>query len=143
MAHLTSFRRIAPTRDGPVPYAAVYSRLLASLLLAATAATARAQTLPSETDPPASPCLDEDAARRGVQAKTFLKRRKLELTPAGGLYASDLLSSSYAPQAGHPSHEPMMKELRAIFDRHAGADGRVMFEYDTIVYSGSLHRSPG
>jgi outer membrane beta-barrel protein len=96
MIHLTSFRRIAPTRDRPVPYAAVHSRWLAALLLVATAATARAQTLPSDTDPPASPCLDEDAARRGVQQRTFLKRRKLELAPAGGLYASDLLSSSYA-----------------------------------------------
>jgi outer membrane beta-barrel protein len=66
------------------------------LLLVAMGSAAAAQTLPSETDPPASPCLDEDAARKGVQAKTFLKRRKLELAPAGGLYASDLLSSSYA-----------------------------------------------
>ena len=78
----------------------MYWRLLASLVtgiwVATAGATARAQTLPSETDPPVSPCLDEDAARRGVQAKTFLKRRKLELAPAGGLYASDMLSSSYA-----------------------------------------------
>jgi outer membrane beta-barrel protein len=68
--------------------------LLCAWVLAIQAA--RAQSLPSETPPPASPCLDDDAARKGVQEKTFLKRRKLELAPAGGLYASDLLSSSYA-----------------------------------------------
>jgi outer membrane beta-barrel protein len=66
------------------------------LLLVLLGSAAQAQSLPSETPPPGSPCLDDDAARKGVQAKTFLKRRKLELAPAGGLYASDLLSSSYA-----------------------------------------------
>jgi hypothetical protein len=29
-----------------------------------------------------------------------------------------LLSSSYAPVEGHPSHEPMLVELRRIFDAH-------------------------
>jgi ubiquinone/menaquinone biosynthesis C-methylase UbiE len=48
-----------------------------------------------------------------------------------------LLSSSYAPAAGHPKHEPMLAELRRIFDRHAG-NGRVRFEYDTHVYYGQL-----
>ena len=76
--------------------AAVASRWIASLLALTVASSAWGQALPSETDPPASPCLDDDAARKGVQRKTFLKRRKLELAPAGGLYASDLLSSSYA-----------------------------------------------
>jgi outer membrane beta-barrel protein len=64
--------------------------------LALTVASAHAQSLPSETPPPGSPCLDDDAARKGVQERTFLKRRKIELAPSGGLYASDLLSSSYA-----------------------------------------------
>jgi SAM-dependent methyltransferase len=48
-----------------------------------------------------------------------------------------LLSSSYAPAAGDPRHEPMMAELRAIFDRHQ-QDGQVAFEYDTQVYWGQL-----
>ena len=48
-----------------------------------------------------------------------------------------LLSSSYAPAAGHPKHEPMLAELRRIFDRHA-ENGRVRFEYDTHVYYGQL-----
>src|SRR6266478_4899906 len=37
--------------------------------------------------------------------------------------AGRLLSSSYAPLEGHPSHAPMMEELRRIFRSHA-KDGR-------------------
>jgi SAM-dependent methyltransferase len=48
-----------------------------------------------------------------------------------------LLSSSYAPRAGHAKHEPMLATLREIFDRHA-VDGRVRFEYETHVYYGRL-----
>jgi SAM-dependent methyltransferase len=48
-----------------------------------------------------------------------------------------LLSSSYAPRAGHAKHEPMLVALREIFDRHA-VDGRVRFEYETHVYYGRL-----
>jgi len=48
-----------------------------------------------------------------------------------------LLSSSYAPGPGHPKHEPMLRELRRIFDRHA-EDGRVAFDYKTRVYFGRL-----
>jgi SAM-dependent methyltransferase len=48
-----------------------------------------------------------------------------------------LLSSSYAPAAGHPKHERMLAELRRIFDAHA-QDGRVRFEYLTHVYYGQL-----
>jgi SAM-dependent methyltransferase len=44
-----------------------------------------------------------------------------------------LLSSSYAPAAGHPSHEPMLESLRSIFDAYQ-IEGRVLFEYDTQVY---------
>ena len=48
-----------------------------------------------------------------------------------------LLSSSYAPEADHPSYQPMVAELRAIFDAHQRS-GQVVFEYDTIVYYGQL-----
>jgi SAM-dependent methyltransferase len=44
-----------------------------------------------------------------------------------------LLSSSYAPEAGHANHAPMMERLRAIFSEHED-NGRVVFEYDTRVY---------
>jgi len=48
-----------------------------------------------------------------------------------------LLSSSYAPGPGHRKHEPMLAELRRIFNEHA-VQGRVGFEYRTRVYYGHL-----
>ncbi|MBN3753521.1 class I SAM-dependent methyltransferase [Paraburkholderia sp. Tr-20389] len=46
-----------------------------------------------------------------------------------------LLSSSYAPKAGHPNHEPMLAALHELFD-HAAQDGTVEFVYETRVYAG-------
>jgi SAM-dependent methyltransferase len=46
-----------------------------------------------------------------------------------------LLSSSYAPPAGHPRHEPMLAALRRIFDEHC-TDGRAVIEYDTVIHCG-------
>ena len=46
-----------------------------------------------------------------------------------------LLSSSYAPGPGHPKHEPMLRELRRIFDQHA-VGNRVFFDYKTRLYFG-------
>ncbi len=51
--------------------------------------------------------------------------------------AGRLLSSSYAPLEGHPSHKPMMRELQRIFRAHAIND-KVGFEYNTRVYYGHL-----
>ena len=51
--------------------------------------------------------------------------------------AGRLLSSSYAPLDGHPSHAPMMLELQRIFRAHA-TDNVVEFEYNTRVYYGRL-----
>ena len=48
-----------------------------------------------------------------------------------------LLSSSYAPEVGHPQHEDMLVELRRLFDAHRIA-GQVTFDYDTRVYLGHL-----
>jgi SAM-dependent methyltransferase len=48
-----------------------------------------------------------------------------------------LLSSSYAPEAGHPNHQPMLDALAATFERHQSG-GTVAFEYDTKVYYGRL-----
>jgi SAM-dependent methyltransferase len=48
-----------------------------------------------------------------------------------------LLSSSYAPAKGHPDHEPMLSELRQLFDR-TEKDGFVSFDYQTLVYMGRL-----
>ncbi len=49
-----------------------------------------------------------------------------------------LLSSSYAPAPGHPNHQPMLKSLRAVFDRHQ-AGGKVTVDYVTTMYFGHLH----
>ena len=51
--------------------------------------------------------------------------------------AGRLLSSSYAPLAGHPDHAPMMAELQRIFRAHA-EQGMIEFEYNTRVYYGKL-----
>jgi SAM-dependent methyltransferase len=51
--------------------------------------------------------------------------------------AGRLLSSSYAPLEGHPSHTPMMQELLKLFRAHAKG-GNVEFEYDTRVYYAQL-----
>lgn len=46
-----------------------------------------------------------------------------------------LLSCSYVPPAGHADYEPMLAELRGIFDRHQSG-GMIRFDYDTRVYLG-------
>jgi SAM-dependent methyltransferase len=48
-----------------------------------------------------------------------------------------LLSSSYAPQPGHPRCRPMLAALQALFDATA-RDGTVGFDYDTRVFAGTL-----
>ena len=48
-----------------------------------------------------------------------------------------LLSSSYTPEAGHPSHEPMLKRLEEIFSERQ-VNGRVAFEYETKIYYSRL-----
>jgi SAM-dependent methyltransferase len=48
-----------------------------------------------------------------------------------------LMSSSYAPGPGHPSHVPMLRELRRIFERHQH-NGKVAIEYSTRMFYGRL-----
>lgn len=47
-----------------------------------------------------------------------------------------LLSSSYAPPAGHPRHGAMLDALRTLFDATA-VDGHVDFDYDTRIFLGA------
>jgi SAM-dependent methyltransferase len=49
-----------------------------------------------------------------------------------------LLSSSYVPGPGDPKHEPMLRELRKLFDAHAIKD-RATFEYKTRLYFGRVN----
>lgn len=48
-----------------------------------------------------------------------------------------LLSSSYAPQAGHPNHDPMLVALKVAFDEHQ-QNGLVELMYTTEVFLGNL-----
>jgi len=67
------------------------------------------------------------------EERQFAMRQEFDYAGAEGR----LLSSSYAPGPGHPLHEPMLGELRRIFELHA-AGGRVWFDYKTRVYFGRL-----
>jgi SAM-dependent methyltransferase len=51
-----------------------------------------------------------------------------------------LMSSSWAPEAGHPQHEPLLAGLRVLFERHAHT-GTVLFPYVTLVYHARM-RAP-
>ncbi|HEY1014731.1 MAG TPA: class I SAM-dependent methyltransferase [Herpetosiphonaceae bacterium] len=48
-----------------------------------------------------------------------------------------VLSSSYAPEPGHPRHEPLMAGLERLFERYQ-EDGAVAFDYETEIYLGQL-----
>jgi len=69
------------------------------------------------------------------QERTFDMRQDFDYTGLEGR----LLSSSYTPGPGHPKHEPMLAELRRIFEAHAAED-RVAFDYKTRVYFGRLQK---
>lgn len=72
-------------------------------------------------------------APSGYKLRTFPNVQSFDFEGLTGR----LLSSSYAPDAGHPNHEPMITALRTIFDTYQ-QNGRVAFEYDTQVYYGQL-----
>jgi SAM-dependent methyltransferase len=67
------------------------------------------------------------------QERTLAMRQEFDYAGLEGR----LLSSSYAPGPEHPQHEPMLRELRRIFDSRA-IGGRVAFDYKTRVYFGRL-----
>jgi SAM-dependent methyltransferase len=68
-----------------------------------------------------------------VRMKTFENEQVLDFDGLKGR----LTSASYAPVPGHPNHEPLMRELAALFERHQ-RDGRVVVEYDAKVFYGQL-----
>jgi hypothetical protein len=63
------------------------------------------------------------------EARTFAMRQEVDYPALEGR----LLSSSYTPQPGHPGYQPMLSELRWIFDA-CQSRGRVALEYDTRVF---------
>ena len=48
------------------------------------------------------------------------------------------LSCSFVPLPGHPGHRPLMQALDRIFEEWQ-VEGRITFQYDTLVYAGRLH----
>jgi len=48
-----------------------------------------------------------------------------------------LLSSSYVPEKGHPSHDPMMKAVEDLFGKYQ-EQGMVKFHYETKLYVGRV-----
>jgi SAM-dependent methyltransferase len=67
------------------------------------------------------------------QERTFDMRQEFDYAGLEGR----LLSSSYAPGPGNPKHEPMLQELKRLFEAHAIAGG-VAVDYKTRVYFGQL-----
>lgn len=69
----------------------------------------------------------------GYKMFVFDNRQSFDLEGLTGRF----LSSSYAPEPGHPKHEPMIAELKSIFEENS-KNGLVTFEYHTIVNVGKL-----
>jgi outer membrane beta-barrel protein len=82
------------TPESPIVIRVAFSMFIVAMLVPAVRSSA--QEKPSDAAVPTSVCLEDDDLRKGVQARTFLKRHHIEIAPEGGLYASDLLSSTYA-----------------------------------------------
>jgi SAM-dependent methyltransferase len=69
----------------------------------------------------------------GMHVRTFPSRQVFDYQGLEGR----LLSSSYSPLPDDPQRQPMLQELRRIFDRYQ-VGGRVMFDYDTRMYYGQV-----
>jgi ubiquinone/menaquinone biosynthesis C-methylase UbiE len=72
-------------------------------------------------------------APAGYQVARFQNEQRFDLAGLQGR----LLSSSYAPLAGHPSHGPMMLRLKEIYAEQQ-EKGEVCFLYDTEVFVGQV-----
>jgi SAM-dependent methyltransferase len=49
-------------------------------------------------------------------------------------------SSSYTPEPDHPNFDPMMQQLKTVFDKHQ-KNGYVNFDYETKVFYGHLSKT--
>lgn len=67
------------------------------------------------------------------QSRTFEMNQECDYSALEGR----LLSSSYTPAPDHASHQPMLRELRRIFDQHEQR-GQVVLKYETRVFYGQL-----
>lgn len=67
------------------------------------------------------------------QERRFAHEQRLDLGGLRGLLAS----TSYAPRAGHPDHQPMLRALQRLFTATA-ARGEVTIRYEAELYFGRL-----
>ncbi len=67
----------------------------------------------------------------GYETHTFPNSQRFDYEGLEGR----LLSSSYTPAPGQPGYEPMLAELRRLFDEHQ-QDGQVSIDYDARVHLG-------
>lgn len=67
------------------------------------------------------------------QSRVFEMRQECDYAGLEGR----LVSSSYTPPRGHAKYEPMLQELKRIFEKHE-AGGHVTLEYATRVFYGQL-----
>jgi SAM-dependent methyltransferase len=72
-----------------------------------------------------------------MEHATFANAQRLDFEGLRGR----LMSSSYAPEPGHPQHQPMLHALREVFERHQ-LEGTVVFRYRTLVYFAVLAPEP-
>lgn len=81
--------------------------------------------------------IDTDTLRTfftgGMNSRTFDNSQRFDFAGLKGR----LLSSSYAPEVGHPQHDAMIVALRQLFEMHE-SDGHVTVHYDTKVHYGHL-----
>jgi SAM-dependent methyltransferase len=68
---------------------------------------------------------------RAMEVGTFANEQVFDFEGLKGR----LMSSSYAPEPGHPDYEPMSALLREVFDRHQ-RDGHITMPYRSLVYFG-------
>jgi SAM-dependent methyltransferase len=66
----------------------------------------------------------------GTRVRHFANEQRFDLPGLTGR----LLSTSYAPLAEDPRHEPMLTDLAALFAENVGGDGRIRFLYTTELY---------
>jgi SAM-dependent methyltransferase len=91
----------------------------------------------SEYDAVVGSRVDEPAMREylggAMACATFPNQQRFDYP---GLLGR-LMSSSYAPEPGHPQHEPLVTGLAELFAAHQQG-GHVLFPYVTLVYYARL-----
>jgi SAM-dependent methyltransferase len=77
--------------------------------------------------------MEEFFGKERPRHRTFENEQRFDFAGLRGR----LLSSSYSSPVGDPRHEPMLAELRRLFDMHQ-EKGCVRFEYEAHIYYGRL-----